>query len=89
VDNRTPLPVRDRQADPAFSESLADLTVLPYSPLWRMSQPGLRASLSGRRNRGPIIWHARNNISSNKVLVSASLPVQFLRGYRWGYDREH
>ena len=38
MDNRCPLPLRDRQPDPAFSEFLANLTVPPYSPLWRKSQ---------------------------------------------------
>jgi hypothetical protein len=38
VDNACPLPLRDRQPDPAFSEFLAKLTVPPYSPLWRKSQ---------------------------------------------------
>src|ERR1700677_1261641 len=38
VDNPCPLPLRDLQPGPAFSEFLANLTVPPYSPLWPKSQ---------------------------------------------------
>jgi hypothetical protein len=31
----------------------------------------LRASLSARRSASPVIRHTKNNVSSNKTLVSA------------------
>jgi len=89
VDNPYPLPLRDLQPSPAFSEFLANLTVPPYSPLWRKSQRVLRASLSALRIGSPVIWHTRNTVSSNKTLVSAAWFAQFSSGYIRGYDRHH
>jgi hypothetical protein len=46
-------------------------------------------SLPGGQLGTPLIWHAENIISSNNLLVSASLPAQFFRRYMKGYDRDH
>ncbi|MFZ1165152.1 hypothetical protein, partial [Mycobacterium sp.] len=59
--------------------------------LWSMGDVTVNAtvSLPGGDIRPPIIWRARNNASSNNPLVSVSSSVQFSRGYRRGYDRDH
>jgi len=62
VDNPGPLPLRDRQAGPAFSESLANLTVPPYSSLWRKSQ-GVCARRCQPAESGPRLFGTRETPS--------------------------
>src|SRR5882757_154138 len=89
VDNPCPLPLRDRQPDPAFSESLANLTVPPYSPLWRKSQR-VCARRCQPSEPGAGLFGTRETPSpATSTLVSAAWFAQFSRGYIRGYDRHH
>jgi hypothetical protein len=48
-----------------------------------------RVSLPGGRLPARLIWHAKNNASSNNALVNEPSSARFLRRYRRGYDRDH